>query len=52
MIGNPGTSSTGSGSFNTNLGATFYNPRVLGMLFILIVSALSIAMLSSTVKKA
>jgi hypothetical protein len=50
--GNPGTSGTGSGSFNTNLGATFYNPRVLGMLFILIISALSIAMLSSTVKKA
>ncbi len=49
--GNPGTSGTGSGSFNNNLGATFYNPRVLGMLFILIISALSIGMLTSTVKK-
>ena len=49
--GNPGTTGTGSGSFNQNLGATFYHPRVLGMLFILIISALSIGMLTGAVRK-
>jgi hypothetical protein len=44
--GNPGTSNTGSTNFNQNVGATFYNPRVLGMLFVLLIIALGVRMLT------
>jgi hypothetical protein len=44
--GNPGTSDTASGNFEQNLGATFYNPKVLGMLFILLIAAVGVKMLT------
>ena len=37
---------TGTSSFQTNLARTFYHPKTLGILFILILSALTIALLS------
>jgi len=50
-LGSPGTKDTASGDFNQNLGATFYHPRVLGMLLILIIAALAIGMLTGPVVK-
>ncbi len=49
--GNPGTSDTTSGSFNQNLGATFYNPKIIGTLFLLLVGALAVAFLSRPVTR-
>jgi hypothetical protein len=47
--GNPGTTETGSGSFNQNLGATLYHPKVVGTLFLLIIGAMTVAFLSKPV---
>jgi hypothetical protein len=41
-----GDGSTASGSFNQNLGATFYHPKVIGTLFLLLVSAMAVAFLA------
>ncbi len=49
--GNPGTQETSSGSFNQNLGATFYHPKVLGTLFLLLVGAITVAFLARPVYK-
>ena len=44
--GNPGSSNSASTNFNQNVGATFYNPRVLGMLFVILIVALGVRMLT------
>lgn len=50
-LGNPGTGDTASGDFNQNLGATFYHPKVLGMLFLFIVGAITVAFLAQPIRK-
>lgn len=45
--GHPGTKDTDTGDIQKNIGATFYHPRVLGMIFILIIAAMAIRMLSA-----
>jgi hypothetical protein len=47
--GNSGSANMASGDFKSNLGATFYNPKVLGALFILLVAAMGARMLTSPV---
>jgi hypothetical protein len=47
--GNPGTTNMASNDFNTNLGATFYNPKVLGALFILLLASVGVRMLTAPV---
>jgi hypothetical protein len=47
--GNPGTTNMASNDFKSNLGATFYNPKMLGMLFILLVAAMAVRMLTAPV---
>jgi hypothetical protein len=51
VIPNPGTTNTGSSSFNQNLGATIYHPKVVGTLFLLIIGAMTVAFLSKPVVK-
>jgi hypothetical protein len=50
-VGNPDTKDTASGSFNQNLGATFYHPKVLGTIFLFLVGAVTVAFLSRPVFK-
>jgi len=50
-MGNPGTSDTTSGSFNQNLGATFYHPKIIGTLFLLIIGAIAVAFLARPVTR-
>ncbi|MBS3122042.1 hypothetical protein J4434_04115 [Candidatus Woesearchaeota archaeon] len=49
-IGAPGAQSQGgstaTGSFGKNLSATLYHPKILGLIFILIIASLTVAMLS------
>lgn len=49
--GNPGTNNTASGSFNQNVGATFYHPKVLGTIFLFFVGAITVAFLARPVFK-
>jgi hypothetical protein len=42
---------TGTTDFNTNLNRAFYHPKVLGMLFLLLVAAFAIAQLTKPVGK-
>ncbi|MBN2457666.1 hypothetical protein JXB31_00875 [Candidatus Woesearchaeota archaeon] len=44
--GNPGSGGTATGDIKHNIGATFYHPRVLGMLFILLIAATALRMLT------
>jgi hypothetical protein len=48
--GDHGTTVTDTGDFTTNVGATFYNPKVLGMIFLLLIAAIGMKMLSSPPK--
>jgi hypothetical protein len=50
-MGNPGTTDTSSGSFNQNLGATIYHPKILGAILLFIIAALAIATLTKPVFK-
>ncbi|MFP4403119.1 MAG: hypothetical protein ACLFPJ_02100 [Candidatus Woesearchaeota archaeon] len=45
--GDSGSTDSGTTDFSTNVGATFYNPQVLGMLFLLLIAAIGTKMLSS-----
>lgn len=51
--GAPGaaTGSTNTGDFNQNLGATFYNPKILGTIFLLLMAAIGTRMLSTPATK-
>jgi hypothetical protein len=48
-VGNPGTPNMASTDFKSNLGATFYNPKILGALFILLIAAMAARMLTAPV---
>jgi len=50
-LGNPGTTDTTSGNFKQNLGATFYHPKVLGMLLLFIIGAITVSSLARPVFK-
>jgi len=47
----PDSTDTSTDSFNQNLAATFYHPKVVGTLFMLIIGSLSIAFLTRPVFK-
>jgi len=47
----PDSGEVGTGSFNQNLAATIYHPKVLGMAFLMVVGSLTIAFLSRPVWK-
>lgn len=42
--------STASGSFASNIGATFFHPKVIGLLFILLVAVFTVAILGAQTK--
>jgi len=50
-INRPDDLDTGTGNFNQNMAATFYNPKVLGMILLFLVGALTVATLSRPVVK-
>ena len=50
-MGNPGTTDTSSGSFNQNLGATIYHPKILGAILLFVIASLAIATLTKPVFK-
>ena len=41
---------TGTGSFSQNIGATFFHPKVIGLIFIFLVAAFTIALLGTASK--
>lgn len=47
---NAGVSSTATGNFEQNVAAVFFHPKILGTVFILIIAALSIKMLSGAMR--
>lgn len=49
FTGRPDTQETDSGSFNQNLAATFYHPKILGTLFLLLVGAVAVASIARPV---
>ncbi|MEM4267691.1 MAG: hypothetical protein QXK37_02575 [Candidatus Woesearchaeota archaeon] len=49
--GSTGTTTTGTPSFQTNLNKTFYHPKVIGTIFLLLVATFTIAQLSRPVTK-
>jgi hypothetical protein len=50
-INRPEDLEAGTGSFNQNLAATFYHPKVLGMILLFIVGALTVSTLARPVVK-
>ncbi len=44
--GNPGTIKTDTGDVKQNIGATFYHPKILGMLLVLLITSIGVRMLT------